>query len=153
MDRDDARTRTAGGPTGSREAFKQRYGRSIAFVFVGLVVTHLPIVNLIGLVPTFKEILLGAGVVFAFTSLTEPADGAKHAFVSGMTAAVVFNVIWIPGSAIIGGSLVAAGGSTASDAVASGVLQGLGALTNLIGLLVFSPIGYAVGGVLGAVGN
>ncbi|WP_251343296.1 hypothetical protein [Haloplanus halophilus] len=153
MSRDDSPARDANGSETSREAFKRQYGRSIAAVFAGLVITHLPIINLIGLLPTFKEILLGAGVVFAFTSLTEPADGAKHAFVSGMTAAVVFNVLWIPGSALLGGSLAAIGGSTAADAVASGMLQGLGALTNLIGLLIFSPVGYAVGGVLGAVGN
>ena len=133
--------------------FRETYGVSIAAIFVGLVVTHLPIINLVGLIPMFKEVVLGAVAVVAFTSLSDAGDGAKHAIIAGMTAAVVFNILWIPGSIVLGGALTAASGGSAAGAVGTGLLSGLGAFSNLIGLIVFSPIGYAVGGVLGSLVN
>jgi hypothetical protein len=133
--------------------FVQEYGRSIAAIFVALVVAHLPVVNLINVVPLFKEVVLGAAVVAIFTPLSEVTEGAKHALVAGMIAAVVFNVIYIPASFVIGGSLAASGGQAAGSAMASGLLAGLGAFVNLVGLIFFSPIGYAIGGVLGSVLN
>lgn len=134
------------------EQFTEKYGMSIAAIFVGLIVTHLPFISVVNLVPMFKEVVLGAIAVAALTSLTEAGDGAKHALIAGMTAAVLFNIIWIPGSIVLGGALTAASGGAAAGAAAvgGGILSGLGWLSNFIGLVLFSPIGYAVGGVVGS---
>jgi hypothetical protein len=132
-------------------------------ILAALFVTSLvPIVNLVRFIPLFKEIVLGAAVVLAFTAISDSTEGAKHALIAGMAAAVVFNVINIPlqivlgGLAWGGGSMGSAGAGTATAGEAAamgGMFGGLGALTNLIGLIFFSPFGYAIGGLIGAAVN
>jgi hypothetical protein len=52
------------------------------------------------------------------------------------------------------GGLAGAGSSTAGETAGTmAALSGLGALTNLFGLLFLSPIGYVVGGAFGSVLN
>jgi hypothetical protein len=136
--------------------FVDRYGRSIGVVFAGLFLTWIvPVVNLVRLVPLFKEAVLGVLVVVAFTSLEDWGQGAKHALVSGMIAAVAFNVVRIPAGVVLGGLAGAAGGGAgaAETAAFAGALSGLGALTNVVGLVLFSPLGYIAGGAVGGLLN
>ncbi|QGA83376.1 hypothetical protein [Halomicrobium sp. LC1Hm] len=128
--------------------------KSIGTIFVALLVMgFVPIINLIRIVPFFKEVVLGAVVVVVFTSLSEVKRGIKFALVTGMIAAVAFNVVFIPGQIILGGVMGAASGATGEAAGGMAMLNGLGALTNLIGLLFMSPIGYTIGGAIGSVLN
>lgn len=142
--------------TGSRNSgFVGTYGKSIGAIFVALVVFHLPIIGLINILPTFKEILLGTAVVAGLTTISDTTEGIKHALIAGMIAAIAFNVLYIPAQFVIGGigGAVGAGESAAAAGVASGLFSGLGALLNLVGLAIFSPIGYVIGGALGTVVN
>ncbi|NLV11369.1 hypothetical protein ACAH01_05305 [Halomicrobium sp. HM KBTZ05] len=128
--------------------------KSIGTIFVALLVMgFVPIINLIRIVPFFKEVVLGAVVVVVFTSLSEVKRGIKFALVTGMIAAVAFNVVFIPGQIILGGVMGAASGATGEAAGGMAMLSGLGAITNLIGLLFMSPIGYTIGGAIGSVLN
>jgi hypothetical protein len=130
------------------------FKKSTATIFVVLlVVGFVPIIGLIRLVPLFKEVLLGAAVVAAFTTISDTKRAIKFALVTGMIAAVLFNVIYIPGQFVLGGVIGAASGSGGDQAAGMAMLSGLGALTNIFGLLFFSPIGYAIGGALGGVLN
>ena len=128
------------------------FKKATASIFVALLVFgFVPIINLIRIIPFFKEILLGAVVVVAFTTISDTKRAIKFTLVTGMIAAVAFNVVYIPGSFVLGGLVGMAGGSEAPGGMA--LLQGLGALTNIIGLLFMSPIGYAIGGVVGSILN
>jgi len=134
------------------------FKKSTATVFVALLVFgFVPVVNFIRFVPLFKEILLGTLVVAVFTSITDTGTGIKFALVTGMLAAIAFNVVYIPAQFVIGGimgGLMNAGTSTAGETAGTmAALSGLGALTNLFGLLFMSPIGYVVGGAFGSVLN
>jgi hypothetical protein len=73
----------------TNDGFVDKYGMAIATVFVALWLTVLPIIGLLRAVPLFKEIVIGAAVVVAFTSLDDWGQGAKYALVSGMVAAVL----------------------------------------------------------------
>ncbi|WP_459194915.1 hypothetical protein [Halosimplex sp. J119] len=129
------------------DAFK----KSVATIFVALLVTgFVPIVNFIRYVPLFKEVLLGALVVVAFTSITDAGDAVKFTVVTGMIAAVAFNVVYIPATSLLGGVM---GAATGADAGMMMVARGLGALMNLFGLIFLSPVGYMIGGALGSVLN
>jgi MFS family permease len=142
---------------GTRDSgFIDRYGKSTGAIFVALIVLHLPIISLINFIPTFKEAVLGAVVVAGLTTISDTKTGIKYALVAGMLAAVLFNLVWIPAQFLLGGVFGAAGSggeSAAASGVVGGLVSGLGALTNLIGLVIFSPVGYAVGGALGTVVN
>lgn len=131
------------------------FKKSTASIFVALLVFgFVPIIGLIRVIPLFKEILLGAAVVAVFTTISDTKRAIKFALVTGMVAAVLFNVIYIPGQTLLGGLLGAAsegGGADAAGGMA--LLSGLGALANLIGVVFFSPIGYVIGGALGGVLN
>ena len=141
---------------GSRNSgFIGTYGKSIGLVFVALIVFHLPIIGLINIIPTFKEIVLGALVVGGLTTISDTMEGIKHALIAGMIAAILFNVLYIPAQFVIGGIGGAVGGgeSAAASGAASGLISGFGALLNLVGLIIFSPVGYIIGGALGTVVN
>ncbi|WP_324758633.1 hypothetical protein [Haloarcula montana] len=135
---------------------EEKFKKSFGIIFGVLLVTgFVPILNLVRIVPLFKEVALGAAVVAVFTSITDTKTAVKFALATGMLAAVAFNIVYIPGQIIMGGAIGAAsGGETAMGSGAGmALLSGLGALTNLFGLLLFSPIGYTIGGVLGSVLN
>lgn len=134
------------------DGFVDRYGRSIGVILVALFITQIPIINFVRFVPLLKEIVLGALVVVGLTSIDDWGQGAKYAVVSGMVAAIMFNVIMIPTSFVVGGLLGATNG-TAESAAAAGALSGLGAFANLVGLVLFSPIGYLAGGAVGGLVN
>lgn len=130
------------------------FKKSTASIFVALLIFgFVPIIGLIRVIPTFKEILLGAFVVAFFTSISDTKQAIKFALISGMIAAVAFNVIYIPGQFVLGGIMGAAGGGGSEAAATMSALQGLGALLNIIGLILFSPFGYIIGGALGGVLN
>ena len=143
--------------TGSRNSeFIGTYGKSIGLVFAALIVFHLPIIGFINIIPTFKEIVLGALVVGGLTTISDTMEGIKHALIAGMIAAILFNVLYIPAQFVIGGIGGAVGGggeSTVASGVAIGLVSGFGALLNLVGLVIFSPVGYIIGGALGTVVN
>jgi hypothetical protein len=122
-------------------------------IFVVLLVTTLPIIRWIRWIPAFKELVLGGLVVVAFTSIVDWKEGAKYALIAGMAAAVLFNVINIPLQIALGSVLSGVFGSAQNSAAQGGILGGLGALSNLIGLVIFSPVGFGVGGAIGAVLN
>lgn len=131
------------------------FKKSTASIFVALLVFgFVPIIGLVRVIPLFKEILLGAAVVAVFTTISDTKRAIKFALVTGMIAAVLFNVIYIPGQTLLGGLLGAVsegGGADAAGGMA--LLSGLGALANLIGLIFMSPLGYVIGGALGGVLN
>jgi hypothetical protein len=130
-------------------AFKKALGT----ILVALLVTgFLPIINLVRLIPLFKEVVLGTVVVVVFTSIRDTKQGIKFALVTGMLAALVFNIVYIPTSFILGGAIGAASGS-GEQAGRMAMMQGIGAAANLIGFVLFSPFGYAIGGALGSVLN
>ncbi|MBX0293624.1 hypothetical protein EGH23_01860 [Halomicroarcula sp. F27] len=132
---------------------ESEFKKSTASIFVVLLVTgFVPILNLVRFVPFFKEILLGAAVVAAFTTIEDTKTAIKFALVTGMIAAVAFNVIYVPGSFVLGG-IMGVGGSNPDAAGGMAMLAGLGALTNIVGLIFMSPIGYTIGGALGSVLN
>jgi len=122
-------------------------------IFVVLLVTTLPIIRWIRWIPAFKELVLGGLVVVAFTSIVDWKEGAKYALIAGMAAAVLFNVINIPLQIALGSVLSGVFGSAQNSAAQGGILGGLGALSNLIGLVIFSPVGFGIGGAIGAVLN
>lgn len=128
------------------------FRKSTASIFVALlVVGFVPLVGLIRIVPLLKEVVLGAAVVAAFTSISDTKRAVKFALLTGMVAAVLFNVVFIPGQILLGGLFGAVGES--STATGGAFLSGLGALANLIGLVLFSPFGYAIGGAIGGFVN
>lgn len=131
------------------------FKKSTASIFVALLVFgFIPIIGLIRAIPLFKEILLGAAVVAVFTTISDTKRAIKFALLTGMIAAVLFNVVYIPGQTLLGGLFGAVsegGGADAAGGMA--LLSGLGALTNLIGLIFISPVGYVIGGALGGVLN
>ena len=134
------------------------FKKSTGTIFVALLVFgFVPIINLIRFVPLFKEILLGTLVVAAFTTITDTKTGIKFALVTGMLAAVAFNVVYIPAQFVIGGlmgGLMGGGASTAGETAGMmAAVSGIGALTNLFGLLFMSPVGYVLGGAFGTVVN
>jgi hypothetical protein len=94
-------------------------------------------------------------VVGGLTTTADKVDGAAFAIVVGMIAAILFNVINIPARIVLSAGFVAAGGGgdPAAGAALGGVMGGLGALSNIVGIIFFSPIGYGLGGVIGAVIN
>jgi hypothetical protein len=89
-------------------------------------------------------------VVVAFTSITDAESGIKFTLVTGMIAAVAFNVVYIPASFVLGG---VTGATVGADVGMMMVAQGLGALMNLFGLIFLSPVGYILGGAIGSVLN
>ncbi|MBV0923462.1 hypothetical protein KTS45_04545 [Halomicroarcula limicola] len=132
---------------------ESEFKKATASIFVVLLVTgFVPILNLVRFVPFFKEILLGAAVVAVFTTIEDTKTAIKFALVTGMIAAVAFNLIYIPGSFVLGG-IMSMGGSNPDAAGGMAMLAGLGALTNIVGLIFMSPIGYTIGGALGSVLN
>lgn len=133
--------------------FVETYGRSTTVVFVALWLTVAPIINLTRALPLFKEMVLGAVVVAGLTSLEDWGQGAKHALVSGMTAAVLFNLLFIPGSIILTGASAAASGASGESALIGSLGIALGAFSNLLGLVLFSPVGYLLGGAAGSALN
>jgi len=139
----------------SNAGFLATYGKAIGVIFLALVVFHLPIIGFINLLPAFKEVLLGAVVVVGLTSLTDTKAGIKYALVSGMVAAVLFNALYIPAQFLLGGVFGAATAteSAAGGAAISSFISGFGALLNLVGVVIFSPVGYTVGGALGTLVN
>lgn len=131
----------------------ETWGLGTAGAFVALAVFNfVPVVNLIRLVPTFKEILIGAGVVVFLLETTDPADGAAYALVVGMVAAVAVNlvgfVLTLVGVSItqmLGTGMGAGMGMSGGAGVAA-----VGAVVRFVGVVLFSPVGYAVGGAVGA---
>lgn len=109
---------------------------------------YVPMVSSIRFVPMLKEAVLGAVVVVAFTPITTAKGGVKYALAAGMTAAVVFNLVNIPLQLVIGGLVI--GGQGGSAGAMGSFVAGLGALSNLVGLVFFSPLGYFVGGAVGS---
>lgn len=143
-------TSTAGG-----DGFLDTYGVGIGVVFAALFVFHLPIIGLINWIPVFKEVLIGAAVVGLLTTISDVKEAIKYALVVGMTAAIVFNVLYIPFQFVMGGVLGAATAteSAAGSAAIMSAVSGFGALLNLVGVAIFSPIGYVVGGATGSLFN
>jgi len=124
-------------------------------IFVGLcffgVLRFIPLISLIPTVPVWKEVLLGTLAVAGLTSINDTGEGIKFALVCGMIAAVAFNILYIPAQ-ILFSSVV--GAATEGAGAGIGALAGtLGAFANLIGVVIFSPIGYIVGGALGSALN
>lgn len=130
--------------------FNQRYGLAVVASFAGLVVAHLPVIGLISLVPFTREVIIGAAVVATLSEIPKATEGAKFGVISGMTAAVIFYIVKIP---LVIALLV--WGSMNGDAtvIGSSLLSGLGLLSNLVGLVLLAPVGFAVGGALGTVVN
>jgi len=120
----------------------------VAAAFAALAVFNfVPLVSLIRLIPAFKEVLIGAGLVVLLLDTTDLGTGAVYALVVGMVAAVVVNVVRLVLS-LAGLSLMGAEpgmGMAGSLGVAT-----LGVVANLLGLVFFSPVGYLVGGAAGA---
>jgi hypothetical protein len=110
---------------------RDTYLKGTGTVLIALFVFNwIPIVNLIRIIPTFKELILGATVVVAFTSAAEWKDGGTYALVVGMIAAVLFNQINIPLRTLFGGVMYGAMG-TGSDAGAAGSAAMGGVLSGL----------------------
>jgi hypothetical protein len=131
------------------------FKKATAVILAGLLFAgFMPIIgDLIRLVPMFKEFLLGAAVVTVFTSIDGTRRAIKFALLTGMIAAVAFNIVYIPTQIFLGGLIGASSSGGGSEAASMAVLSGIGALSNLFGLVLFSPFGYAFGGVLGSVLN
>jgi hypothetical protein len=70
--------------------------------------------------------------------------------VSGMIAAVAFNVVWIPFRFVLGGAAAGAASGDVGAVATGGLIAGFGAGFDLIGLVVFSPVGDSVGGAVGS---
>lgn len=141
----------------------ETWALGIGGAFAALAVFNfVPIVSLIRFLPTFKEILIGAALVFLLLETTEYLDGAAFAVVAGMVAAVVVNVVRFVLSVVgISGMLGGMSGGT-GPGTGMGMSMGaggsigfaaLGAAISFIGVVIFSPVGYAVGGVVGALLN
>lgn len=130
----------------------ETWGLAVFGTLAALVVTALPGVALVRVVPALKEILIGAGVVYVLLDTAETADGAAVAVVAGMVATVGFNVLAAVVGAVVGVTLLGGG----ADAVAgAGVVAGVDLAAalravRLLSVLFVSPVGYAVGGALGA---
>ncbi|ESS06349.1 MAG: hypothetical protein A07HB70_01064 [uncultured archaeon A07HB70] len=125
----------------------------VAAAFGALAVFNfVPIVGLIRLLPAFKEVLIGAGLVVLLLDTTELGTGAVYALVVGMAAAVVVNVVRF-GLRLVGLSLMGAVGAGPGPGPGVGGGLGfatLGVLTSVVGLVLFSPVGYLAGGAAGA---
>jgi len=125
----------------------------IVAAFAALAVFNfVPFVNLIRLIPAFKEVLIGAGLVVLLLDTADLGTGAVYALIVGMVAAVVVNVVRFVLS-LVGLSLL--GGTSAMGPAPEGMAGGLGfaalgLVANAVGLLFFSPVGYLAGGAAGA---
>jgi hypothetical protein len=129
------------------------FKKALGTILVALLVTgFVPIINLVRIIPLFKEVVLGTVVVVVFTTISDTKQGVKFALITGMLAALVFNVIYIPSCFVLGGAFGAASGG-GEQAGQMAMMQGIGAAANLIGFVLFSPFGYAIGGAIGSVLN
>ncbi len=127
----------------------------VAAAFGALAVFNfVPLVSLIGLLPAFKEVLIGAGLVVLLLDTTELGTGAVYALVVGMAAAVAVNVVRFV-LRLVGLSMMGAAGAGPGPGPGPGVggslgVATLGVLTSAVGLVLFSPVGYLAGGAAGA---
>lgn len=136
----------------------ETWALGIGGAFAALAVFNfVPIVNLIRLLPTFKEILIGAALVVLLLETTEYVDGAVFALIVGMIAAVAVNVVRFVLATVVGlsGMLGGMGGGGMGPGAGMGAggslgFAALGAAINFVGVIIFSPIGYAIGGAVGA---
>ena len=134
----------------------ETWALGIGGAFAALAVFNfVPFVNLIRLLPTFKEILIGAALVVLLLETTEYVDGAAFALVAGMVAAVVVNVVRFVLLSVVGisGMLGGMGPGAGMSPGGSVGFAALGAAISFVGVIIFSPIGYAVGGAVGALLN
>lgn len=136
----------------------ETWALGVGGAFAALAVFNfVPIVSLIRLLPTFKEVLIGAALVVLLIETTEYVDGAVFALVAGMIAAVVVNVVRFVLLSVVGlsgmfggmgsGAGMGPGGMGAGGSVG---FAALGAAISFVGVIIFSPVGYAVGGAVGA---
>lgn len=123
----------------------------VAAAFGALAVFNfVPLVSLIGLLPAFKEVLIGAGLVVLLLDTTELGTGAVYALVVGMAAAVAVNVVRFV-LRLVGLSVMGAAGAGPGPGVGGSLgVATLGVLTSAVGLVLFSPVGYLAGGAAGA---
>ena len=120
------------------------------------VFNFVPIVNLIRILPTFKEILIGAALVVLLLDTTDLGEGAVFSLIAGVVAAVAVNVVRFVLATVVGltGVLGGMGGGMGpGPGMGMGGSVGvaaLGAVVNFVGVVVFSPVGYLIGGAAGA---
>lgn len=134
---------------GARGRRRVRRLRCLSLVLIG---------NLIRLLPTFKQILIDATLVaLLLLETTGLADGAVFALIAGMVAAVAVNVVRFLLATVVGlsGMLGGMGPNGVAPDGGMGVsgrvgIAALGAVLNFVGMILFSPVGYLVGGAAGA---
>lgn len=140
---------------------RETYAVAIGGTFGALAVFNfVPIINLIGILPTFKEILIATAVSVVLLDTGDYVDSAAFTVITGMIAAVLVNIVRVALTLLgigISGMGQAAGGTGAEEVAGGmalgGIFAGFGILISLIGVVIFSPIGYAIGGVIGAFVN
>lgn len=128
----------------------ETWGLAVFGSLAALVATALPVVALVRLAPALKEALIGAAVVYLLLETTEPNDGAVFAVVAGMAATLAFNAVRIVAESLLGVGLVGGGADVAAAVGAPPQVAAALRLAGLIAVLVASPVGYAVGGAVGA---
>ena len=125
----------------------ETWGFAVFGTLAALVVTALPVVGFVRVVPAFKEILIGAGIVYLLLDTAELGDGAAFAVVAGMVATVLFNLLAAVAGAVVGVGLLGGGANLLAG---MGTIAGVARAVRLFSILVVSPVGYAAGGALGA---
>jgi hypothetical protein len=138
----------------------ETWALGVGGAFAALAVFNfVPIVNLIRILPTFKEILIGAALVVLLLDTTDLGDGAVFSLIVGMVAAVAVNVVRFVLATVVGltGVLGGMGGGMGPGPGGAGMgmsgslgFAALGAVVNFVGVIVFSPVGYLIGGAAGA---
>jgi hypothetical protein len=132
----------------------ETWGIGVGATFLALVVSSIPIISLVRGIPTFKEIVLGTVLVVLLLDTTEPVDGAAFMLIAGMVAAILFNVIKFAERLLVDIPLLFGTSSAAPPGVGGGAeLTAARGAVEFVGVVVFSPIGYLVGGALGALIN
>lgn len=130
----------------------ETWGFAVFGTLAALVVTALPVVGFVRVVPAFKEILIGAGIVYLLLDTAELGDGAAFAVVAGMVATVLFNLLAAVAGAVVGVGLLGGGANVVAGmgTIAGVDLAVVARAVRLFSVLVVSPVGYAAGGALGA---
>jgi hypothetical protein len=127
----------------------ETWGIAVFGALAALVVSAFPVVAFVRLLPAFKEVLIGAAVVYLLLDTTDTTDAAAFAVVAGMAATLAFNALRLVLEGVLGVGVVGSGAGVVAAAAgpdAAAVLR----LVGVLSVLFASPVGYAVGGVTGA---
>jgi len=95
-------------------------------------------------------LMVGAALVYLLLDTTDTSDAAAFAVVAGTAATLVFNAFRVVAARVLGVEIVGSGAGALAAAGAGAEIAAVLRLVGLLAVLFASPVGYAVGGAVGA---